>query len=81
MSHKMAILDKWCEVEGRDPADVERSAGVPPHMLEADLADADAYADMGVQEFTLGIGGPDFDLSAVPQWLEWRGRTNERLSS
>jgi probable F420-dependent oxidoreductase len=80
MAHKMAILDKWCEVEGRDPAAVERSAGVHPHMLDADLADADAYADMGVQEFTLGVGGPDFDLTAVPQWLEWRDRTNERLA-
>ena len=28
----------------------------------------------------LGVGGPDFDLSGVQKWLEWRDRTNERLA-
>ncbi len=80
MQHKMRILDGWCEKEGRDPAAIERSAGVNLDLLETNQEDADAYVDSGVRQFTLGVGGPDFDLGAVPRWLEWRDRTNERLS-
>ncbi len=80
MAHKMAILDGWCEKEGRDPSAIERSAGVHPHLLDEDLGKADAFVAQGVRQFTLGVGGPDFDLSGVPQWLNWRDRTNEGLA-
>ncbi len=80
MAHKMAILDGWCEKEGRSPGAIERSAGVHPHLLDKGLAEADEYVDLGVRQFTLGVGGPEFDLGSVPRWLEWRDRTNERLA-
>lgn len=79
MRHKMAILDDWCAKEGRDPAGIERSAGVDADLLNVNPKEADAYVDSGVRQFTLGVGGHDFDLAAVPQWLAWRDRTNERL--
>ena len=37
---------------------------------------ADALYDAGVRLFTLGIGGPDYDLSPVPEWLAWRDAKN-----
>ncbi len=63
----------------RDRAEIERSAGVNSDLLNVNPKEADAYVDSGVRQFTLGVGGPDFDLAAVPQWLAWRDRTNERL--
>ena len=70
--HKCEVLDRWCAEIGRDPAEIERSVGVQPNQL----ADADAYLEAGIVEFTIGSSGPDYDLSAVDGWLAWRDRVN-----
>lgn len=79
MADKMAILDDWCRKEDRNPVAIERSAGVELDLLVNNRDQADEYVDLGVRQFTLGIGGPDFDLSGVPTWLEWRDSANERV--
>ena len=57
---------------GRDSSTIKRSVGIQPHKLDK----ADAYADIGVTEFTLGFTGPDIDLRAVKPWLAWRDQVN-----
>ncbi len=69
LRRKSAILDEHGAAVGRDTATlVERSIGVsrPPQSVAADLVAA------GVTLFTIGIGGPDYDLDLVRQWVAWR---------
>lgn len=68
LAHKNAVLDEWCAKEGTDPAAIERSAGVNPKKVDG----AEAYLDAGVTQFTLGISGPDYDMSPVPEWIAFR---------
>ena len=66
---KSAILDEHGAAVGRDTAAlVERSIGVgrPPSEV------ADALVAAGVTLFTVGTGGPDYDLSLAAQWVAWR---------
>ncbi|MFQ5967011.1 MAG: LLM class F420-dependent oxidoreductase [Acidimicrobiia bacterium] len=80
MAHKSKVLDEWCETVGRDPVEVERSAGVHAENVAVDLALADRYHELGVRQFTLGFTGPDYDLSPVGDWLEWRDQVNRSPS-
>lgn len=69
LTRKSAILDEHGAAVGRDTAAlVERSVGVsaPPAEVAAPLV------DVGVTLFTVGVGGPDYDLSLVEQWVAWR---------
>ncbi|HWS57193.1 MAG TPA: LLM class F420-dependent oxidoreductase [Actinotalea sp.] len=69
LRRKSAILDEHGAAVGRDTATlVERSVGVskPPSMVAAELVEA------GVSLFTIGVGGPGYDLTLVRQWVEWR---------
>jgi probable F420-dependent oxidoreductase len=72
VARKVAILDSWCDREGRDPAEVERSTGVQsgPDGLSPTL-----YG-LGVRMFTMGLNGPGFDLGPVRDWLAWRDEVN-----
>ena len=69
---KSAILDEWCRTEGRDPSEVERSVGVEgdPHVKGQALLDA------GVTLFTIGLGGPSYDIAKVAPWVTWRDEVN-----
>jgi probable F420-dependent oxidoreductase len=66
--HKNGVLDNWCRELGRDPGEIERSVGVQgkPAELGPDLLAA------GASLFTVGLGGPTYDLSAVRDWVAWR---------
>jgi len=68
LTRKSAILDEHCAAVGRDPGLIERSIGVqrPPSEIAAPLAAA------GATLFTVGVGGPDYDLSLVREWVAWR---------
>ena len=65
---KNGILDGHCADMGRDPALIERSIGVrqPPGEV------ADALVEAGATLFTVGVGGPDYDLSLLKEWIAWR---------
>ncbi len=65
--HKQQVLDDWCEKLGRDPKEIERSAGVGAARLDV----ADALVDAGAQQITLGLNGPDYDMGPVREWLAW----------
>lgn len=73
--HKTAVLERWCEVEGRDPTEIERSTGIPRRALdEVDLGDE--YAAVGVTFLTFGVSGPDYDMSFLDPWIAWRDSRN-----
>jgi probable F420-dependent oxidoreductase len=73
IAHKHDVLDDWCAKVGRDPAEIERSSGVPqgdpaeggPPLLEA-----------GTRLFTVGRGGPRYDMGALRDWVAWRDELN-----
>ncbi|MBE7188060.1 LLM class F420-dependent oxidoreductase [Jatrophihabitans endophyticus] len=70
-TRKSAILDGLCADAGRDPGEIERSVGVP----DGDPAEVGpAFVDAGVGLFTVGVGGPDYDLTQLRSWLDWRNR-------
>jgi probable F420-dependent oxidoreductase len=78
IAHKHAVLDEWCRRVGRDPDEIERSAGVSPRpgRLPEDVADYAASAEglhaVGTRLFTVGISGPEHDLGPVRDLVAWR---------
>lgn len=75
ITHKNQVLDEWCRKVGRDPAAIERSTGWT-ELSKASVAEADALADAGVHQITLGVDGRNYDVSAVQDFLDWRDERN-----
>ncbi len=75
IAHKCQVLDRWCGDVGRQPELIQRSAGVqePPDQV------ADGLMAQGITLFTVGTGGPDFDLGLAREWIEWRDQHNSTL--
>jgi probable F420-dependent oxidoreductase len=73
IGRKAGILDQHCADVGRDPSEIERSAGVDkaPEELGASLK------EKGVTLFTVGGGGPDYDLGLLRDWVAWRDEQNK----
>ncbi len=69
LTRKSRILADHCAAVGRDPSEIERSVGTP----EGDPAKiGPALIEAGVTLFTVGAGGPDYNLSRLQKWLDWR---------
>ncbi len=69
LRRKSEILAAHCADAGRDPGEIERSVGTPagdPAEVGPPLVEA------GVSLFTVGMGGPDYDLAPLRRWIEWR---------
>jgi len=73
LERKSAILDQHCADVGRDPAEIERSVGVDPRLGSPAEA-GPRLLDLGVTLFTVGVGGPDYDLSHLSAWIDWRNQ-------
>lgn len=74
VKHKHAVLDSWCEKVGRDPDEIERSAGVE---ARGDIAaHAQAKYDVGTRLFTVGVNGPGYDAGPVRDVVAWRDQVN-----
>ena len=76
---KAAVLDRHCTDVGRDPATIERAAGVENangvqrgEGVAGLIANAEALTTLGVSLLTIGVNGPDYDLSAVEALCRWR---------
>lgn len=66
---KVEILRGHCDAVGRDFADIEVSVGAPRgEPAEA----AQPFLDAGATLFTVGVGGPNYDLSTLRRWVDWR---------
>jgi probable F420-dependent oxidoreductase len=69
---KLEILKAHGEAVGRDTGEIEISLEIGKNTP----AEATALHELGATLFTVGIGGPDYDLSAVQGWLDWRDSLN-----
>jgi len=69
LKRKSEILAKWCAEINRDPSEIERSVGVGRHTPDDIAAEFQAA---GASMFTVGISGPDYDLSLLRKWIAWR---------
>lgn len=72
LDHKLDVLHRWCDVEGRDIKEIELSN----ELRSKNRASADLLLERGVTLFTLGITGPEYDLGVVRDWLAWRDEQN-----
>jgi probable F420-dependent oxidoreductase len=72
IKRKNEILDQWCVEEGTDPAAIERSVGVEAKRL----GQADDFLAAGVNQITIGMSGPNYDMSILHDWLDWRNEKN-----
>ena len=75
---KAEILARHCSDVGRDPATIERSAGVEGDTEDALVAEADALVGLGVSLLTVGVNGPDYDLTQAEALCRWRDRRQSR---
>jgi len=69
LRRKSDVLARHCADIGRDPSEIEHSVGTPdgdPTQL------APAFLEAGATLFTVGLGGPDYDLTKLKAWLAWR---------
>ncbi|MFJ9584149.1 LLM class F420-dependent oxidoreductase [Streptomyces acidicola] len=75
LARKTKVLNRCCADIGRDPAEIERSVAVNSvelgvHGTPEELGPR--LAGLGVTLFTVGVGGPDFDMGLLRSWLAWR---------
>ncbi|MGJ8722108.1 MAG: LLM class F420-dependent oxidoreductase, partial [Salinibacterium amurskyense] len=70
--HKLSVLTGHCETVGRDINEIE----ISNELRDKSVEDADSMREQGITLFTLGITGPEYDLTAAKQWLAWRDSQN-----
>jgi probable F420-dependent oxidoreductase len=68
LAHKKGVLEQHCAAVGRDPSEIEISVGVKGEPDEV----APALLELGATQFTVGLWGPEFDLTELRRWIEWR---------
>jgi probable F420-dependent oxidoreductase len=72
LERKLGILAEHGTAVGRVTSEIEISVEVGRKSTE----DADELHAVGARLFTLGITGPDYDLSRIPEWVAWRDAHN-----
>ncbi len=75
-THKSAVLANWCEKEGTDNSKIERSVGVDWPNIDDLPALFSKFEELGIDEVTLGAGGPDYDFGPIGEFLTWRDSVN-----
>ena len=68
LRRKSEVLAGHCADVGRDPATIARSVAFPKEGGAA----ADELVAAGASLFTVGTGGPDYDLTEVAAAVRWR---------
>ena len=63
------MLAEHCAAIGRDPAEIEHSTAAPGRGHRRPRT---SWSTPGFTLFTIGVSGPDYDLSTVPTWVAWR---------
>src|SRR5689334_23160656 len=68
-ARKSEVLARHCADAGRDPREIQRSIGVP----DGDPAKVGpSFVEAGASLFTVGVGGPRYDLGKLERWIRWR---------
>lgn len=84
IAHKHRVLDQRCAEIGRDPLEIERSAGVAftpgrqPEQVDDYPGNAQQLYDIGTRLFTIGLQEPPYDYGKVRDLLTWRDEINAR---
>ncbi|EWT01792.1 5,10-methylene tetrahydromethanopterin reductase [Intrasporangium oryzae NRRL B-24470] len=82
IAHKHRVLDAWCARLGRDPLEIERSAGVAfvpgrnPDQRADYASNAQQLHDIGTRLFTASVAAAAPDLGRVRDLLAWRDDVN-----
>lgn len=69
LRRKNEVLERHCKDIGRDSTEIVRSVGTPggePEAVAPELLDA------GATLFTVGLSGPQHDLTKLGKWVAWR---------
>jgi probable F420-dependent oxidoreductase len=74
LRHKTEVLNEWCRKAGRDPAEIERSVGIPPDQARPEILDQ--FVELGVTFFTHGAGGPDWNIEPLKKLVAYRDSRN-----
>ena len=69
LTHKLGVLKHHCEAVGRPFEQIEVSTGIDP---TDPAGSAEELRKAGASLFTVGIGGPDYDLSPLKAVVDWR---------
>jgi probable F420-dependent oxidoreductase len=69
LAHKIEVLKQHCATVGRPFEQIEISTGV---NAEDPTRSADELLGAGASLFTVGIGGPDYDLTPLKALVAWR---------
>ena len=77
---KAEVLDRHCADVGRDPGAIERSSGVPERSPEAAIEGAESLVALGVTLLTIGVNGPDYDLTVAEALCRWRDSRQSGVS-
>ncbi len=80
-TRRRPVLAEHCAAVGRDPDAIEHSAAVGNETgggADGLIADAEALAALGVTLLTVGVNGPDYDLSDAEALCRWRDRHEEQ---
>ncbi|MEV7627553.1 LLM class F420-dependent oxidoreductase [Actinoplanes sp. NPDC089786] len=72
LAHKKGVLERHCADVGRDPSEIEVSVGVSGEPDEV----APELLRLGATQFTLGLWGPEFDVTELRRWVGWRDAQN-----
>jgi len=68
MKRKLEVLAAHCEAVGRDMGEIE----ISNEQRVKDFGLLDELLELGTTLFTVGISGPDWDLSLVKEFVAWR---------
>jgi hypothetical protein len=63
---------EWCDKLGRDSSKISRSVGLDWDQTDNLPALLDEIQAAGVDEVTLGCGGPGYDFSGLAEAVAWR---------
>jgi probable F420-dependent oxidoreductase len=72
LKRKLGILTDHCDAVGRDAGEIEIST----ELRGRTQADAEEQVELGATMFTVGLSGPDYDLTQVRKWIAWRDSVN-----
>jgi probable F420-dependent oxidoreductase len=81
LRHKVEVLEQHCRAVGRNPDEIERSGPIVPSPALSDDSRTngptpDELRELGFTLFTWTIGGPNYDLSPLREWIAWRDKHN-----